>query len=607
MNLPTKNILVFDIEASSTNIDKADLRLFGAYSFDDEKYYYFIENEIDAIQELIDRHKVVVGFNIKKYDIPVLTRHNIYFPYKTIIDLWEVLADPRIDIKTHTRSGGKGRGQYMGLKLNSWTLANIAKELELGEYKSEGFDYSLFEKPVKLWSDEQYLEAIDYLEQDIKTTVKLFEKTNDFYSGFIDYLSTKNVDKFTYITASIASLAYKIICHQANLDEIYNDSGERFEFEGGYVSTPKQKKCVGEILFFDFQSLYPSIMRGFNLFSPAVGNQPYFHENDLFKLKGYYRSDEQGVIETIIANLFKQRKEYKKIGDRREYLIKIIINSCYGILNNPAFAQVYSTTGGPDCTYIGREMIKYSMRTFENNGFKVLYGDTDSVAVYLNGKSAEEAINLSKEITRYLKTKMPFPHDDFNLNLDAELEAMFFFEEKGELKKKNYVYIKKVKDKKKLVIKGLPIIKSNASKVATTILKKYLEPQIIDKKEIEFFRGYLQGLIYHELKENISLATQTYKIKDAGEYRSETGLHYQILQKYGPGTHELVPNKKYGIGKDKKYCTVQEFREKCRVEDIDLSVCWNNLSPFIKVEQQTLDLFSSNSQNLNSRDTEISL
>ncbi len=588
---PNNKILVIDIEASSTNINKAVLRLVGAYSYLHDEYYYFQEKEEEAVQELINEHDVIVGFNIKRYDLPVLANHNIYTPYKIIIDLWEVMADPRIDQKTHTRTGGKGRGQYMGLKLNSWSLANIAKHLELGEYKTEGFDYSLFTRKVNTWSSDEYKLAIEYLEQDIKVTKALFEKVNEFYYSFTEYLSDKNISRFTYISASIASLAYKIICHEANLEEIYDDSGERFEFEGGFVLEPRTTEYVGDILFFDFQSLYPSIMRGFNLFSPAKEGQPYFQSNDLFELKGKYRSDVQGVIEKTLANLFRQRKVHKKNGDKREYLIKIIINSFYGILNNPAFAQVYSKTGGPDCTYVGRQMLKYTINTFEKKGFLVLYGDTDSCAVALNGKTKEEAIQTSNEITDYLKSKMPFPHEDFKLQLDAEVEAMFFFKEDGQIKKKNYIYIKKVKDGKKLVIKGLPIIKSNASKIASTVFRKHLEKQIMDKKDIKFYKGYLKQLITYELSNDISLAAQTYKIKDDGEYANETSLHSQIKAIYGPGVHDLIRNRKFGIGKskNKKYCNLEEFKKNCSVADINLKVCWNNLSPFIKEEQQGLN------------------
>lgn len=595
---PTDKILVFDIETDSLDTTSAHLRYFGAYSFIKNERFYLKGDEpgtLDKIADMIAHHDIIVGFNIKRFDIPVLNRYEIYFQRKIIVDLWEVLSEPKLDPKTHTRSGGKGRGQYMGLNLNSWTLANIVKELKLGEYKTEGFDHNLLKKHPSLWTVEEEKIIVEYLKQDITITKRLFEYTHNFFHPFTEYLSEVNVNRMTYVTASIASLAYKIICHEANLFEEYGEDEKDWEYEGGYVRYPTKEKHVGPIICFDFTSLYPSIFRLFNLFSPAEeldDEKDVFTGNDFFQVKGRYKKDKQGVVEGVIEKLFKQRMEYKKGGDKREYLIKIIINSLYGITPKPVFKSIYYRYSAEDCTSIGRQMIKYAAETFNQRGFEVLYGDTDSVYVALNDKSKEDAEKTARDIEAFLLSKAPFPTKDFGFKLDAEIKAMFFFPidaEKKEYKKKNYVY---VTSKDKVKILGLPIIKSNASRVATRILDKYLLPQIKEKLDIKFNRGYLQQLMYFELEQDLGLSAQTYKIRDIEYYKNESGLHAQIAKRYGPGTIELVTNARFGVGKDKKYCTIEEFRNnKLSVADVDLSVAWNNLDPFIKESQTGLSSF----------------
>lgn len=594
--LPNKSVLVWDIETTSTDTDKAELRYFAGYSYITGKRYFYKEDELEAIRAIIDAHEVHVGYNLKGYDIPVLNRYDVYFTYKTIIDLWEILSPPRLNPKTRIRTGGKGRGAFMGLDLNSWSLSNVVSALKLGEYKDDGFDYSILSKPSKEWSEEEFKCIHEYTNQDITITKRLFEYINNFFYPLTEFLDGKNVTKYKYLSSSIASLSYKVMCHVSGLPETYGDGNINSKYEGGYVRYPIKEKATGNIICLDFNSLYPSIFRGFNLFSHDLIDYdgPTFSGNDFFDVKGTYRADELGPVEQTVAKLYKLRKKWKAEGDKREYLIKIIINSIYGAAAKPVFEQVFSPHGAEDCTAIGRQMIKYVADVFDEHGYIVLYGDTDSVYIEVpDDKTTGQALELAKKCDDFLLSKMPFPHEDFGLGLDEEIKAMFFFDDgAGQYKKKNYIYITQ---DDKLKIKGLPIIKSNASLIATTVFEKYLKPQIIEKLDIKFPEGYIKQLIYHELNEDLSLAVQVYKTKAYEEYDATTSLYAQISQTYGEGVHKLIPNHRVGLGKGKQYCTVEEFKEgNGQVEDVDLSVTMNNLEPFIKEEQRNLGDFNGN-------------
>jgi DNA polymerase-2 len=589
VKFPSNKILIFDIETDSTDTEKASLKYFGAYSYLTKERYYISSEETYAkemIQEMFDNHDYLVGFNIKRYDLPILNRHGVFFRDKVIVDLWEVLSEPRLDPKTRIRSGGKGRGEFMGLDLDSWSLASIVKALNLGEYKTEGFNYELLKKTSFSPEEKNYI--IGYLAQDITVTKRLFEYTHNFFYPLSELLNEWNVKRMTYVTASIASLAYKVLCAQAKVEETYGEGEKDWEVEGGYVRLPTKEEYIGETIVLDFASLYPSIFRAFNLFSPADKDYPsVFTGNDFFSIKGRYKADKLGVFETVIAQLYQMRKEYKKNKDRRQYLIKIIINALYGISPKPIFEKVFNRYAAEDCTSLGRQMIKYAADKFNEQDYEVLYGDTDSLFIALKSHTKEDALKLANDLNEFFKSKMPFPHNDFGLSLDKELSAIFFIPfEDGTFKKKNYIYITK---DDKIEIKGLPIIKSNASKIATKILNEHLISQIIANKKIKFPVGYLKQLIYYELNTDITIAEQVYKVKTAAEYDGVNGLHAQIAKQYGPGVHRLITNNKFGIGMDKKYCTIEEFyKNKLRIQDVDLSTTLNNLSPFTQNEQREL-------------------
>ena len=94
-SLNHRSILVYDTETDSLDIETAQLKWFGAYSYSDMKYHLipFKGNEKD-VKALIKRHKVLVGFNNKEFDNPII-KNNIddeIFDYRVMIDLLEMSA-----------------------------------------------------------------------------------------------------------------------------------------------------------------------------------------------------------------------------------------------------------------------------------------------------------------------------------------------------------------------------------------------------------------------------------------------------------------------------------------------------------------------------------
>lgn len=80
----TRDTVVFDIETQNFftdpevgwgNYEALRISVIGAYSYAEDKYFCFEENEVDKAAELFRRAKLLVGFSMNRYDVPVLNRY----------------------------------------------------------------------------------------------------------------------------------------------------------------------------------------------------------------------------------------------------------------------------------------------------------------------------------------------------------------------------------------------------------------------------------------------------------------------------------------------------------------------------------------------------
>lgn len=594
-----EEVLVYDIETrvwGKPDVTKDKLKLFGCYSYKTGKYYN-LSNK-DEIQMIINNHKILVGFNIKRYDNEVLTRHGISLQYKIIVDLYEVFDK---------RAGGmKIEKGMLGDLLIEKSLDYITRTLDIvndNEAKIK-IDYKKFMKDE--WSPEEYKEIMIYLRRDVEVTKKLYEWTENYFSAFKDFLNENDVRKKLYITTSLAKFTYKAICKELGLEEKYGVINEDAEtIGGGYVAYPSGEEYKDNIYCLDFTSLYPHIMIQCNIHGRI--KQGYFgegwHGNEVWSVEGFYNNKELNQIAKLLQKWFKDRLEYKRQKDRREYTIKILLNTFYGITDNEYYDNVFDKIGSGDITRLGRQWVKYARKVFRDEGYLIIYTDTDSVYIQApSGKGKEEVLKIKDKIINDIKQTVPFPQDTFNMALEAEIKYMWFF--KGQIDinedtkeydsddfinknkgwmKKNYIY---VSTDGKLVIKNLGIRKKSNSKLSQKIFWEYLVPRI-KMGEIKFSRTFIKGLINDMLKQNISLAALRKDVGNFEQYnKSPTSLPAQISKKYGVGIHFLIPNiKGIGVGKakDKSYCTIEEFNEhKLTYKDIHLENVLNELDYFIK-------------------------
>ncbi|PWQ94612.1 DNA polymerase II [Leucothrix arctica] len=172
---------------------------------------------------------------------------------------------------------------------------------------------------------------------------------------------------------------------------------------GGYVmdSTPGLYKNV---LVLDFKSLYPSIIRTFKI--DPMGLSVGLVSDETNTIPGFLNaqfSREQHILPELVTQLWQDRDAAKKVKNAPlSYAIKIIMNSFYGVLGSSG-CRFFNPQLASSITRRGHEIIQQSATFIEQEGYSVIYGDTDSVFVHLHDDLDEpQSEAIGDELARKL-------------------------------------------------------------------------------------------------------------------------------------------------------------------------------------------------------------
>jgi DNA polymerase-2 len=169
---------------------------------------------------------------------------------------------------------------------------------------------------------------------------------------------------------------------------------------GGAILQP-QTGLYDNVWIFDFKSLYPTIIRTFNI-DPLSFVLPGHVEQLSEEEKGLlirapngscFRRD-RAILPGLLERFFKNRETAKAENDSvASHVYKIIMNSFYGVLGARGARFASGLISGA-ITSFGQYLLGWCRDFIEDKGYTVLYGDTDSLFV-LSGMpvdSSEQAI-----------------------------------------------------------------------------------------------------------------------------------------------------------------------------------------------------------------------
>ena len=291
------------------------------------------------------------------------------------------------------------------------------------------------------------------------------------------------------------------------------DSSSANTAPGGYVMDSKPG-LYDSVLVLDYKSLYPSIIRTFKVDPYArIAALKLSEDETIPGYDGARFARQDHILPDIIAELWQARDRAKQENNKAlSQAIKIIMNSFYGVLGTPG-CRMHDARLTSSITRRSHDIIKQTVKLINQQGYDVIYGDTDSVFVALNMSMDNEQANhigyrLIDTINHYWKTYLA---DEYGIEscLEMEYETHFnrFFmptvrgSDKGS--KKRYAGVVSSNGQNRIVFKGLENVRTDWTPLARDF-QQQLYSRIFNNEDYEdFIRHTVQQLLEGKLDDSL--------------------------------------------------------------------------------------------------------
>ena len=363
----------------------------------------------------------------------------------------------------------------------SFSLENVGNEL-LGRGKlihnNKNHDPLFKAKEIRRQFREEKETLAAYNLEDCQLVWDIFEKT-DLINFAIERarLTGLEMDRVGGSVAAFDNLYLPRLHRKGYVAPNIGDYEGRLSAPGGYVmdSVPGMHDSV---LVLDYKSLYPSIIRTFNV-------DPYarilaLHNDNVETIAGYDGasfSKDDAILPDIIKQLWSARDQAKAEKNAAlSQAIKIIMNSFYGVLGTPG-CRIHDSRLTSSITKRSHDVIIQTTELIEDAGYSVIYGDTDSVFVSLGKRfEKEQADQIGNQLIRHINQFWQQSlKNEYNIEscLEMEYETHFikFFmptirgSEKGS--KKRYAgMVENTQGERELKFKGLETVRTDWTQLA---------------------------------------------------------------------------------------------------------------------------------------------
>lgn len=311
-------------------------------------------------------------------------------------------------------------------------------------------------------------------------------------------------------------------------------------YMGGRTIDPKDPGVHRNVMIFDYASLYPTTIMAYNispqtfLFSKQrlgeiefnkklqylIDNNIHYvdtgQSDQLFGKRYIFLAHDMqiGIIPKLSLQLYQLRKYYKKvakeaitqsdytIADKRQYAIKIILNSIYGAMGF-RFFRLFVPECADTITYFGRRASVFGQRLLEQMG-RVQYIDTDSFFFVKDKNITNQDLDkwlidynqiYLKELIREANPYLDIDYFQYNLDYQRQLDYFYVGD-----KKKRYYSIQKNGNK---YVHGLNIIRKDTPKYIKNVLDQLCQKsvkQIITIQDLqEVYTDFVNDTNYQDI------------------------------------------------------------------------------------------------------------
>jgi DNA polymerase-2 len=499
---------------------------------------------------------VLTGWNVCDFDLAVLLRACRQAGLRCVLgrtdDELEIRRDQSFTRESRAVLCGRQvldglallRGAF--LRLEDYRLETAARLL-LGRGKLFGPENRGAEIEAAYRDDPARLAA--YNLEDARLVLEILART-----GLVDLavrrslLTGMQLDRVSASIASVDSLYLGALRARGRVaPSVRAAEGAEAAIVGGLV-LDSRPGLYRNILVFDFKSLYPSLIRTFNI-DPLTHARPDEPAERVIRTPGgaAFRRDEPGVLPALVARLGEERAAARRAGDPvASQAIKILMNSLFGVLGSPA-SRLFSPAVANAITTAGQHVIRLAAAAVAERGHRVIYGDTDSLFVDVGepdtaraaarGAALREAIGaaVGAAITR-----------DFACPSHLELEfekvyARFFMPEvRGGAtgSKKRYAGLVVEPEGETLDVVGLEAVRRDWSVVARRFQRELLDLVFHDRPVADFVRDFVVALRAGRF--DAELAYRKAVRKPLAEYTKTTPPHVKAARKQQGGAGRIV-------------------------------------------------------------------
>jgi DNA polymerase II len=500
---------------------------------------------------------VLTGWNVGDFDVEVLLRlahrHGLRLTLGRTDDEAEVRRDqnftrePRVLVAGRQVLDGLALLRSGFIRLDDYRLETAARTI-LGEGKLFGPDHRGAEIERAYREDPARLAA--YNLHDAKLVLEILART-----GLIELTVRRSLltgMQLDRVGAQIAAVDFLYLGALRGRGRVAPsvraaDDAEAATIVGGLVleSVPG---LYQNILVFDFKSLYPSLIRTFNidpLTRVADAAAAGLTDDALIPTPGgtAFRRDEPGILPELVARLARERARARQAGDATgAQATKILMNSLFGVMGASA-SRLFSPAVANAITTAGQHVIRLAAGAVARQGHRVIYGDTDSLFVDIGEPDPDRAATRGAALREIVDREVAAAISrEFGCASYLELQfekvyARFFMPEvrSGEAgSKKRYAGL--VGDALELV--GLEAVRRDWSEVARRFQRELLTRVFHDQPVADFIRAFVADLRAGRYDDALAYRKAIRKPLDA--YTKTTPPHVRAARKQPGGGGRIV-------------------------------------------------------------------
>lgn len=517
------------------------------------------ENEKQLLTKFIEKIQtldpdLIIGWNVVGFDLRVLQEKCDQYGIDLALGrgdnpnlTWRQMRDSQGQLSDHKwHMDIIGRRVLDGIdalktgmyNFETFALEHVAREL-LGRGKLIHQPNQRVEEITRLFNQQPDQLAIYNLE-DCQLVLDIFERCELLKLLMSrSELTGHSLDRFGGSAAAFNFLYLPRLHRKGYVAPSVGSQSLSFHSPGGYVMDSRPG-LYDNVLVLDFKSLYPSIIRTF--FIDPYGMTQALHDYAHLPLEGFdgARFDRKDHILPAIIDFLWQARDQAKASNNQplSQAIKIQMNSFYGVLGSN-LCRFYDPRLSSSITKRGHEILQLSKDWIENLGYPVLYGDTDSLFVWIQkAVEGQEAKAIGEKLTSGLNQQWQ-EHLQSTLGIQCRLEIEFethykkFFmptirgTDKGS--KKRYAgLIRLTNGEDKIIFKGLETVRSDWTELAKDFQQQLYNLVFHDKPVADFIKGFVDDL--YEGKKDHQIIYRRRLRKPLEEYQKNIPPHAQAAK-----------------------------------------------------------------------------